>query len=204
MIESFQIVLLTHEREVERSSNTGQIALRYFPEYCQRVIWSRVDPDPKLVDLLSRGEGVLLFPDELFPDELFPDEQESMGMVANQSMEKQLDPLHHQCHGPMNTADERSASNVPNVIVILDATWQEARKMCRRSHYLKQAMKYALPKPLIDKHLSQFRLRRNQIQGGFCTIECIQFLFRLKGMHAEATVLESAFKNFNQNDDKIT
>lgn len=194
MINPLKIILLTHEREVERPSNTGKIALQYYPEYCQRIIWSRVAPDPQVVELLNQGQGALLFPDE----------QEKMPVDKGQTLDKQFELLNHQCESALSEADEMSGLNVPNVIVILDATWQEARKMCRRSDYLKQAMKYSLPQTFIAKQSSQFRLRRNQIEGGFCTIECIQFLFRLTGMDTEATVLESAFENFNQNDDKIT
>ncbi|WP_299005217.1 tRNA-uridine aminocarboxypropyltransferase [uncultured Shewanella sp.] len=192
MTSPLKIILLTHEREVDRPSNTGAIALEYYPEYCQRIIWSRVAPDPQVVDLLNQGQGALLFPDD----------QETMQLDLN--VGKQFESLNHQPRGGVIEGDEMSQFNVPNVVVILDATWQEARKMCRRSDYLKQAMKYTLPETLIAKQRSQFRLRRNQVEGGFCTIECIQFLFHLKGMHTEAAVLESAFKNFNQNDGKIT
>ncbi|WP_299496589.1 tRNA-uridine aminocarboxypropyltransferase [uncultured Shewanella sp.] len=184
MIEPFQIILLTHEREVSRQSNTGSIALHCYPEYCQRVIWSRVNPEPKLVDWLNRGQAALLFPDEIAFETPFEQTE----------MREEKD----------NKTNDINTLDVPNVLVILDATWQEARKMCRRSDYLKQAQKYALPQQIIASQLSQFTLRRNQIEGGFCTIECIQFLFRLKGMQTQADKLAQAFKDFNQNGDKIT
>jgi DTW domain-containing protein YfiP len=49
-------------------------------------------------------------------------------------------------------------------LVLIDATWQEARKMFNQSPYLK-----ALPKVLlINSPKSIYPLRRNQIEGGLC------------------------------------
>jgi len=47
--------------------------------------------------------------------------------------------------------------------VILDATWQEARKMLRQSSYLKTAARISLPPLMLG---STFILRRNQQEGG--------------------------------------
>lgn len=175
MIKPIQIILLTHEREVGRPTNTGQLALQAYPEYCQRVVWSRVHPDVSLVRLLENGQAALLFPD----------------IEDTQALKVSLDELDDYQRGVSDEA-------LPDVIVILDATWQEARKMCRRSEYLKKAMKYALPTSSMVDNPSQFTLRRNQVEGGFCTVECIQQLFSLNQMHEEAAALMQKFKDFNQ------
>lgn len=76
----------------------------------------------------------------------------------------------------------------------MDATWQEARKMLRQSTYLRAANKFTLP----ENTRSSFSLRRNQIEGGLCTVECIIEMCRLTGMAAEAAELEQVFTVFNQ------
>lgn len=77
--------------------------------------------------------------------------------------------------------------------VILDATWQQARKMYNQSPYLKSAVKI----DLYTKRCSQYQLRRNQIPGGLCTAECIMELFLAQGMVAEHEILELVFQKFN-------
>lgn len=54
-------------------------------------------------------------------------------------------------------------------LIVLDATWQEARKMLRQSTWLQR-----LPRlQLMPEQLSQFRLRRHQQAGHLCTIEAM-------------------------------
>jgi DTW domain-containing protein YfiP len=54
-------------------------------------------------------------------------------------------------------------------IVVLDATWQEAKKMLLRSPWLN-----ALPKVHIKTNqASQYQLRRNQQAGNLCTFEVV-------------------------------
>ncbi|MGX9462713.1 tRNA-uridine aminocarboxypropyltransferase [Shewanella sp. A14] len=54
-------------------------------------------------------------------------------------------------------------------LVIIDATWQEARKIFNQSPYLQ-----GLPRvPLMGAAKSIYPLRRNQIEGGLCTAECV-------------------------------
>ena len=78
-------------------------------------------------------------------------------------------------------------------LVILDATWQEARKMFNRSSYLNQAERVSLD---ISKP-SEFKLRRNQIEGGLSTVECVIELLRLDNNIQTAILLEDAFRIFN-------
>ncbi len=73
-----------------------------------------------------------------------------------------------------------------NHLVILDSTWQEARKMINKSDYLKQADWFALNNP----PPSRYNLRRNQIIGGLCTAECAIEILKLKQMNEAASQLE--------------
>lgn len=78
-------------------------------------------------------------------------------------------------------------------IIILDATWQEARKIFNRSSYLK-----GLPRAHIQpQQISQYQLRRNQLDGGLCTAECVVEILKLKKFEDRAELLETAFGQFN-------
>jgi DTW domain-containing protein YfiP len=77
-------------------------------------------------------------------------------------------------------------------LVIIDATWQEARKMFNQSPYLK-----ALPKvSLVDAPKSIYPLRRNQIEGGLCTAECAALLLNHAGESAWSTQLMELLMTF--------
>lgn len=69
-----KIFLLTHERELLRPSNTGVLAKSVAPEIVERIIWARNAPDPSLLDAISHGNTVLLYPTDdadAAPIELF-------------------------------------------------------------------------------------------------------------------------------------
>ncbi|GIU12561.1 DTW domain-containing protein [Shewanella sp. c952] len=162
-----QIILLTHEREATRPTNTGQLAINVYPEHCKRIVWARTAPDEALLKLLKTSDCALLFPDEAVV--------EKADLAEASCTEKH---------------ESRISKSRPNTLVILDATWQEARKMIRRSPYLKEAKKYALT----TSQNSQFNLRRNQVDGGLCTVECIIALFKQANMRHEAEVLAIEFE----------
>ncbi len=82
-------------------------------------------------------------------------------------------------------------------IILLDATWQEARKMFNKSPYLKN-----LPKAQFKTQtISRYKLRRNQPDGGLCTAECVIEILRSKNHTNTAQRLEAEFAIFNS---KIT
>lgn len=172
-----QIILLTHERELTRKTNTGRLALEAFPAKVVSIVWSRVAADKNLIEMLASQKAKLLFPTE--DAELADDSiekglpEDALQFMQNQVITKQVMPEH---------------------VVILDATWQEARKMLRQSPYLKTAARVSLPS-LIPQ--SAFILRRNQQEGGLCTAECIIALWRQYGWDEQATVLASLFAQLN-------
>ncbi|MCZ0742976.1 DTW domain-containing protein [Vibrio diabolicus] len=131
------ILLLMHPNELTRDTNTGQLL-----EQCQlnieRVTWDRKQPP---VELLARLADPSLYPVLLFPSE----ESVTLEHVALQSQQQTKTPL----------------------FIILDATWQEARKMINKSRWLESIPTMALS----TSADSQYQLRRNQQQGNLCTFE---------------------------------
>lgn len=159
-----KITLLTHERELERPSNTGALALSVAGGHdgvVVRSVWSRVAPDQDLVNLLACGEACLVYP-------------ESEVECAEVSREVELEACEH--------------------FVLLDATWQEARKMFNRSPYLKAAHRVSLAPSAV----SRFVLRRNQKSDGLCTAECVIEIMRSKGHLELAARMQARFDLFNK------
>ena len=158
-----KIYLLTHERELDRPTNTGTVVLSATNNVngvIERIVWSRVHPDQSLVETLACGSAGLVYPSS---------EVEPVS-------ECQVIPL-EKCEN----------------FILLDATWQEARKMYNRSPYLKAANRVVLD----PAHASRFRLRRNQKAYGLCTAECVVEILRGKEREQLASEVELAFDRFN-------
>ncbi|WP_288130524.1 tRNA-uridine aminocarboxypropyltransferase [Microbulbifer sp.] len=149
-----KITLLTHQRELDRKTNTGALALACCGELVERVVWERRNPDPALVDAVERGEAALVYP-------------------ADSDNDAQLEDF--------------------NQVILIDATWQEARKIYNHSPYLKAAPKFAVS----TETASSYRLRRNQPEGGLCTAECVMEILHRFGKRKAATRLGAAFESFN-------
>lgn len=93
----------------------------------------------------------------------------------------------HPCQPTWNT------ENTPKHVILLDGTWQQARKMYNQSPYL-----HSIPLYELQGYQSKYQRRRNQQKSGLCTAESAIALFNLAGLHSEADLLESAFLAFNQ------
>ncbi|MBJ7555293.1 DTW domain-containing protein [Marinomonas spartinae] len=77
-------------------------------------------------------------------------------------------------------------------IIILDGTWQQARKMYNQSPYLKLFPHYE-----IRGKVSEYTKRRNQKRTGLCTAETVIHLLEQKG-HIKALSLKKHFDDFNR------
>ena len=77
-------------------------------------------------------------------------------------------------------------------VILLDGTWQQARKMYNRTEYLKRFQHYAIP-----NQQSTFQRRRNQLDGGLCTAETAAYLLQQKGLTKQAEAINTAFLTFN-------
>ncbi|BCV49355.1 hypothetical protein TUM17382_20480 [Shewanella algae] len=170
-----KIILLTHERELNRASNTATLALNAYPTLCKRVLWARKAPDAWLMEHLSLGRTALLYPQT---EESTSEESISRAQAVNESQNLSQSPNQSPAQGAklLQDAAQEAAQKAAlklgkplNSLVILDATWQEAGKMYRQSPYLQSLARVELQ----AEQGSAFRLRRNQRQGGLCTLECI-------------------------------
>jgi len=93
------IILLTHQRERFKKTNTGSLVADILSEQARIVVWDRVKPDAELLKHVSEDSIALLYPSD---DSLMATEAEGY--------------KHY---------------------IIIDGTWQEARKIYNQSPYLK-------------------------------------------------------------------
>ena len=159
-----KIILLTHELELNKTTNTGLIAVKYANHIVKRILWQRTNPNNYLVDLIDNNEALLLYP---VKDLDAPDFNE------------------------YNSEGHRIEDF--DYIVIIDGTWQQSRKIFNKSPYLKKMPMASLG----AKHSSKYILRRNQVEGGLCTIECVMEVLKLIGYIDLAASLDIEFSKFN-------
>ena len=161
-----KIFLLTHERELHRATNTGSLAIDNANNLVELIVWERVTPNKDLTRLIENNEAVLLYSKGELLAEVPSAESGLIPPVAIEEYEN---------------------------IVIIDGTWQEAKKIFNQSPYLKSAPNFTLK---TEKN-SLYKLRANQPRGGLCTIECIIEVLKLKGQDKMAATLSFKFEQFN-------
>lgn len=127
-------------------------------------IWSRTEAPPAL---MSRLSSKCYQPLVLFP--------------ANQVSEQ-------------TTVLKKIPDGVTPLFILLDATWQEAAKMYRKSPYLHDLPVLSLAGDIE----SRYPLRRNQKSGGLSTVEVGQLLLEELGEPQSAINLENYFHAFLQ------
>lgn len=163
-----QVWLITHPLEHHKPTNTGRLIGDVLAP--TRVFtWYRTTPDPELLDLLA---------DERFaPFVVFPDDQPDYA------------------HRVVSIEAVRSAAvtRIP-VLILLDGTWRQARRIFRKSPYLEN-----LPVlPLHTERLTRYRLRKPASPAHLCTAEVAAELLRQAGEGSAADILDDYFDVFNE------
>ncbi|MDO6461258.1 tRNA-uridine aminocarboxypropyltransferase [Granulosicoccaceae sp. 1_MG-2023] len=151
---ALNFILLTHSRELAKSSNTGQLLLQAADINAGRIVWSRTEPDETLLAQIAAGGVGLAWPDGA--------DSSAVPVTACQSC------------------------------ILIDGTWQEARKIFNRSAYLQ-----SLPRlqPQVQGP-SCYKLRRNQRENGLSTAECAAALLKQAGQPAVAENLLVELQRF--------
>ncbi|MGQ7246148.1 tRNA-uridine aminocarboxypropyltransferase [Halomonas sp. V046] len=162
-----QVWLVTHPLEHHKPTNTGRLIRDVLPT--TRVFtWYRTAPDTELLALLAdeRYAPFVVFPDDQ------PDYADRVTTIA-----------------AVRGARE---SRIP-VLILLDGTWRQARRIFRKSPYLD-----ALPVlPLRTDRLTRYRLRKPASAAHLCTAEVAAELLTQAGEADAAGILNDYFDVFN-------
>jgi len=162
-----QVWLITHPLEHHKPTNTGRLIADVLAP--TRVFtWYRTTPDEQLLALLA---------DERYaPFVVFPDDQPD---YADRVVE-------------VEAVRRVPRERIP-VLILLDGTWRQARRIFRKSPYLER-----LPVlPLRTDRLTRYRLRKPASQAHLCTAEVAAELLRQSGEEDAASVLDDYFDVFN-------
>lgn len=175
--------LLTHSRELHKSTNTGVLVVQALAASMQvrvEVIeWQRKAPDQRLLDLSAKQQLGLIYP-------LLSDTPQACYLLQQ---------------GQYQAQNSAAVTELPTRLaepfrywVLLDATWQEAAKMLRQSPYLQSCYRLAI-KPDTP---SVYALRRNQKDGALCTAEVVMEFLQQTGFINEKEQLMLLFQEFNK------
>lgn len=166
--------LLMADIEPLKPSNTGWLVADVVPDTFA-FGWARTEVDPALLALLAdpQWQPVVVFPAEF---------------VAPERVVTQVPPA---LAAPRAAAAENRALPAPTgkrpLFVLLDGTWSEASKMCRKSPYLDRLPVLGLQ----PEQLSRYQLRRAAQGHHLCTAEVAALCLELAGEPHAARVLEA-------------
>ncbi|WP_250656366.1 tRNA-uridine aminocarboxypropyltransferase [Alkalimarinus coralli] len=166
-----EFCLLTHETEYRKPTNTGRLIADCL-ESTKLYTWSRTEIAAGLKQELAN-----------------PDVQHWLVFPAGDAgQQHRVKPFEIPSSGFGHGKEKRP------VFILLDATWQQAAKMFRKSPYLN-----ALPiLSLNPKRISHYHLRRASDPHHLCTVEVAVELLNLVGDKRSAQQLDDYFHVFSQ------
>ena len=151
------VCLLMADIEPLKPTNTGWLVADVVPDTFA-FGWARTETDPALLALLDDPQWQ--------PFVVFPGEYAAPERVV---------------HDVAVDADKRP------LFILLDATWNEARKMFRKSPYLDRFPVLSLQ----PEQVSRYTLRRSRRDDHFCTSEVAALCLELAGETRAAQTLEA-------------
>ena len=168
---AFEFCLLTHATEYQKPTNTGRLVADCL-EPSRIYTWSRTEIDTGLEQELadSRYQHWLVYPAE------------------NTEQKDRIMPF-----DTLVSATGKDGGK-KQVFILLDATWQQAAKMFRKSPYLDHLPILSLS----PERLSQYQLRRASQAHHLCTAEIAAELLGLAGEEVNASLLQDYFLVFSQ------
>ncbi|EPJ45364.1 MAG: hypothetical protein OFPII_28410 [Osedax symbiont Rs1] len=170
---------------MSKESNTGKLIIAAFTddENCsaQVVEWKRCSPHAGLLAALASKKAVLLYPS---PDAVVKKISKQCRSITDYSAKDR---------SSVQQIEQQSTelSRLEHIILI-DGTWQEARKIYNKSIYLKNALKLHL----ITDTISRYHLRRNQKNTGLCTAEIAMEMLSYLNYLDSAVAIERLYTEF--------
>ncbi|OLQ95355.1 DTW domain-containing protein [Vibrio ponticus] len=161
------VMLIVSDNEVFKPSNTGRLILDTLKEgYAFQ--WNRTEPDPQMLSLLDNPayQPLLVFPADYVEDQT---------RVVQSAL-------------PTFCGDKKP------LIILLDGSWREARRIFRKSPYLNH-----LPVVSIEPQaISQYMMRKSDNEQHLATAEVAILVLEQLGDTRASTKLDSWFRVFRE------
>ncbi|GLQ31223.1 tRNA-uridine aminocarboxypropyltransferase [Litoribrevibacter albus] len=169
MASEVDIVLLMHDQEILKPTNTGRLIADCFPQNCHAFLWARTEPDQEMLALLNdpQRQCFILFPGE------FRSERELYSSPSK------------------DTLDDLCKGRTPTVI-LLDGTWKQARKM-----YLSKWLHTLPTLSLEPSTLATYKLRTAPKEHQLSTAEAGIMVLNAFEQTRQANLLARYFDLFN-------
>jgi len=159
-------LLLLSDNEVLKPSNTGRLIADTIAD-TYAFQWNRTEPNPELLKLLSNPN---YYPVILFPEEYVED------------------------NSRLHTNASVLPANKKLLLILLDGSWREARRIFRKSPYLN-----TLPVASITPtQLSQYLLRKSDNENHLSTAEVTGLALAQFGLKLESETLLHWFEAFRE------
>lgn len=154
--------ILSSEREFYRPSNTARLLKLINPDSTEIFLWERTKRPEQLIKNINMEDYATFV--------VFPAETEELEKRKVQF---------------------KSIEKIP-AFIILDGTWKEARRIFRKSDFLK-----GLPIVSIEpNYASNYDLRRGAGEGDLCTIEAAIEILRMNGERYSSQVMDEYYNLF--------
>lgn len=163
-------VLLMHEKEVLKPSNTGKLIADIIDE-TYAFIWARTEVDEQLLTLINDEQYQ---PYVVFPEQYKHQEQRV-------------------CHQPnLDTAKKP-------LFILIDASWREAKRIFRKSPYLNSLPLLSIHPTDFEKltDRSLYQLRKTEQENQLCTAQVASLLLKLAEEDNNANTLSLWLGLFN-------
>ena len=165
-------LLLMHDIEVLKPSNTGRLIADIIPQ-THAFLWQRTELEQRLRELLinQHWQPIVIFPADYVDNErpLYIDNLPAS--ITTQSTKKPL-------------------------FILLDGSWREARKMFRKSDYLKHFPVLSISEELMLDQAGGY-IRKAEKTNQFATAQVAAQALKLAGEHHNAALLNTWFDVFN-------
>lgn len=165
-----EFVLLMHNEELFKPTNTGRLIADVFPGQTHMFCWSRTEPDAELIKLLRDPKRLPLI---VFPDE-------SRSYVFENVSEKDFS-------NSIFPADKKVT------FILLDGTWKQGGRMLHLSRWLDDLL--CLPLPEVGT--KSYAVRKSHLDNYLSTAEAAAVCLDLCAENFSADVLRDYFAIFN-------
>ena len=166
-------LLLYHDKEILKPSSTGKLIADVIPE-TYGVIWQRTIKDEAVIHLLNSD---MYFPMIVFPHSFAKPEQVKLTSLDCENKFGGKRPL----------------------LVMIDASWREARRIFNKSDYLHKLPMISLSDEQISslKNSNAYNMRKAEKGDHFCTAEVASQLLYALGEERNSEILRRWLNLFN-------
>jgi DTW domain-containing protein YfiP len=169
-------ILIVHHKELYKTTNTGRLIADFLPESTSAYLWSRTEPDAKLlVEIVNPSRRVVL---------LFPEDKMN-------TREKQLNTI------AIKTTKREAQNERPLTVILLDGTWKQASRMANLSAWLQNIERHSIAPNSITENQDNY-IRKAPQEYQLSTAQAAACILREFNDSQNADLLERYFSVFNQ------